>query len=213
VTLSVKRGEIAHSSKPGSACSNTEPGASGTDFQTAAPLPPPDPGSQPSPHSTMLRSKVDTPGQAGVGQSSLPELQPEIRDADLNHRQNLLRGTQTYRPVRLGEHANSPLTARCFYDLCCSGIAQVERFKMFVGHWFGWCRVSCGAIRWPRSATGQGLWNSNPANIGASFSMSSSSTLVTVRRVRCRAGGSWSDSTVIGSPVSSRAHSTGRKSL
>jgi hypothetical protein len=56
-STNAKRGEIGHSSKLGSACSNTELGASGTDFRIVAP---PDPGSEPSPRSTMPPSNLDT---------------------------------------------------------------------------------------------------------------------------------------------------------
>jgi len=53
-------GEIGHSSKPGSACSNTESDVSSIDFRIAVPLTPPYHGSDPSPHSTMRLSNLDT---------------------------------------------------------------------------------------------------------------------------------------------------------
>ena len=46
VTPNANAVAIGHSSKPGSACSNTEPDDSGTDFPTTALLTPPDHGSR-----------------------------------------------------------------------------------------------------------------------------------------------------------------------
>ena len=66
VTGSEKRGETAHSSKRGSVFSSTEPCCSDTGFPTTARENQQKAGSQPSPHSTMHSSKVNTPSLLAI---------------------------------------------------------------------------------------------------------------------------------------------------